>query len=218
MALEGTHIRFAIDTKKDFAVVRTDKYIAGSVYPDSRYPTGIDRSLTHDNLQMERSFWANDDFRKGWASHLLYDKIQQAVHKDWFAHILQKQNSSMTVEEDWVIRTALKILQDISDVQSFDIKSHLEALQYIETPNGEDQQTVAHYNQLFIDIYGKDAPVTIEDLEQMWIDWGVSEAIAQKVKTKACEIQTDNQLMELLGGTYAETIRRKNEFWEQYCN
>ena len=79
MALEATHIRYALDNKDRFDVSDETKYVSGTVYPDSRYPTGIARTLTHDDSQMQKNFWSNDDFRKGWAAHLLYDKIQQSV-------------------------------------------------------------------------------------------------------------------------------------------
>jgi hypothetical protein len=217
VALEGTHIRFAVDTKDDFSVTETDKYIAGSIYPDSRYPTGVDRTLTHDDSQMKRVFWHNDDFRSGWAAHLLYDKIQFSVHTDWFKNLLKEENPEMTSEEDWVVRTALKILQDIDDVRQFDIKEHLNSLTYFETPNGENDGDVRKYNQLFIDIYTKAPNVSIEDLEQMWIDWSISTETASRMRVKSYEIMNDSKLMDKVRGIYGETMKRKDEFFNRYC-
>jgi len=193
------------------------KYISGSIYPDSRYPTGIDRTLTHDNSQMEKEFWSDDDFRKGWAAHLLYDKIQHSVHTDWFKDILQEANSEMVNEEDWVIRSALKMLQDIDDIKHFDIKAHLASLSHIETPNGEDVAKVQEYNKLFVDIYNKSPDVSIEDLEQMWIDWGVLVEAAAKMREKSYEILADDVLMERVRGIYVETMNRTDEFFNRYC-
>lgn len=217
MALEATHIRFALDVKDFFEVQSVDKYVSGSIYPDSRYPTGIDRTLTHDDSQMLKSFWESDDFRKGWASHLLYDKIQFSVHADWFKSILKEANPEMTSEEDWIVRTALKILQDIDDLRHFDVKKHLSALAYVETPNGEDDAQMRKYNQLFINIYNKSPEVTIEDLEKMWVDWGVDASTATKMRRKAHEIQKDKQLMQSVIGAYDETLSRNKEFFEKYC-
>lgn len=217
MALEATHIRFALDTKDTFEVENLDKYISGSIYPDSRYPTGIDRMLTHDDSQMTRDFWKGDDFRKGWASHLLYDKIQFSVHTEWFNDLLKENNPEMTGEEDWIVRTALKILQDIDDLQHFDIKPYLSALNYIETPNGEDKNKVKEYNQLFVSIYSKAPEVSVEDLEKMWIDWSIPTDIAAKMRNKAHEIQKNEHLMKLISKIYDETIERKDEFFNKYC-
>lgn len=217
MALEATHIRFALDTKNLFGVKDIKKHISGSIYPDSRYPTGIDRMLTHDDSQMAKTFWEHDDFRKGWAAHLLYDKIQFAVHAEWFKDILKEGNPEMTGEEDWIVRTALKILQDIDDLSHFNIKPHLEALNYIEAPNGEDENKVREYNRLFINIYQKAPDVSVEDLEQMWIDWNIPTEIAAKMRAKAHEIQKDERLMQLVSKIYGETLARKEEFYKKYC-
>ena len=217
MALEATHIRFALDTQDLFEVKDLNKYISGTIYPDSRYPTGIDRMLTHDDSQMKKNFWENNDFRKGWAAHLLYDKIQFTVHADWFGDVLKENNTEMTGEEDWIVRTALKILQDIDDLHQFDIKPHLSALNYVETPNGEDKIKVREYNQLFINIYNKAPDVSVEDLEQMWIDWSIPTEIAEKMRGKAHEIQKNERLMKLIDKIYGETIVRKDEFYNKYC-
>ena len=47
MALEATHMRFALDLKNKYQVRNIKKYIVGTIYPDSRYLSGIDRTLTH---------------------------------------------------------------------------------------------------------------------------------------------------------------------------
>jgi hypothetical protein len=217
MALEATHIRYALDTKNRFGVVDVNKHVSGSVYPDSRYPTGIDRTLTHDDSQMKKDFWCDDDFRKGWAAHLLYDKIQHSVHTDWFKDILKKPDAEITGEEDWIIRSALKMLQDIEDVKQFNIKQHLSALQHVENPNDEDVVVVHQYNQMLFNLYNKTGEVSIEDLEQMWICLTVSTENAAKMRQKAYEIQGDPELTQLVKNIYDETVKRTDEFFNRYC-
>lgn len=217
MALEGTHIRFALDSKDNFGVIEADKFISGSIYPDSRYPTGIDRTLTHDDTQMERRFWNDDDFRKGWAAHLLYDKIQYDVHTDWFKDILRENNPHLSGEDDWIIRSALKILQDIADISQFDIKQHLNALTYIATPNGEQASSVAEYNQHLAEIYTNAPNVSIEDLEKMWVSWSISADIALKMRNKAYEIQANEELRSKVARIYNETLARRDEYYNRYC-
>lgn len=41
MPLEATHIRFALDLLNKYKIKNIDQYIAGAVYPDSHYITGI---------------------------------------------------------------------------------------------------------------------------------------------------------------------------------
>lgn len=41
MALEATHLRFALDLLPKLEVKDINDYLAGSIYPDSRYTTGI---------------------------------------------------------------------------------------------------------------------------------------------------------------------------------
>jgi hypothetical protein len=217
MALEATHIRFALDTQDVFEVEDLSKFISGTIYPDSRYPTGIDRTLTHDDSQMAKSFWGGNDFRKGWATHLLYDKLQFAVHTDWFGALLKGSDPQMTSEEDWIVRTALKILQDIDDVSHFDILPSVSALNYIETPNGEDTAKMYKYNQQLSTIYNKAPVVTIEDLELMWVDWGISAEIAAKMRNKAYEIQKSEYLMVMIEKIYDETVMRRDAFYNTYC-
>jgi hypothetical protein len=217
MALEGTHIRFAVDAQHLFKPEDLDKYISGSIYPDSRYPTGIDRTLTHNDSQMEKSFWADDDFRKGWAAHLLYDKIQFDVHTEWFSDILKETNPNMSNEDDWIVRTALKTVQDIFDISQFDIKQYLDSLKYTETLNGEADVSIKKYNQLFIDIYNKAPNVTIEDLEKMWLDWSIPAEIAVKIRIKAYELQEDKKFQPLILEMYEETLKRKGAFYKKFC-
>lgn len=47
MALEASHIRFALDLKDKYSIQDVQKLVSGTVYPDSRYATKIDRQLTH---------------------------------------------------------------------------------------------------------------------------------------------------------------------------
>lgn len=75
MSLEATHIRFALDLKDEYKIKDIKKYISGTVYPDSRYITGIDRNLTHYNDILKPEF-AKDDFKKGWQVHQICGMIR----------------------------------------------------------------------------------------------------------------------------------------------
>src|SRR5438552_1184801 len=123
MALEATHLRLALDLKVKYQIKDEGSYLAGSIYPDTRYITKLDRNLTHphDYVNWERS--TLDDFHKGWLTHLLGDSAQFNIIKQKFPEIF----AVGPLEQDndvWVMLTGVKVLQDLNDAQSFDIARH----------------------------------------------------------------------------------------------
>jgi hypothetical protein len=217
MALEGTHMRFALEVRDSFRVKDVKKYISGSIYPDSRYITGVDRGLTHDDSQMERIFWWDDDFKKGWASHILYDKIQYEVHTELFKDILKEGNPEMSWEEDWIVRSALKILQDKFDVLRFNIHEFLDGLDYVETPNGEDYETLKKYNCCYKRVYSKVPNVTVEDIEAMWDEWNVSDENSKRIERLVNEMRKDAVLMKRIEGIYPRTMDVFEDYFQRFC-
>ncbi|MFH1835317.1 MAG: hypothetical protein ABH851_03910 [Methanobacteriota archaeon] len=62
MALELTHVLFARDLKDKLNVQNEAEYYAGTVYPDSRYTTGIQRDKTHVKAPLDPFVEGLDDF------------------------------------------------------------------------------------------------------------------------------------------------------------
>ncbi len=85
MSLIATHIRFAINLKDIYHVQDIEKYIAGTVYPNSRYVTKIDRKLTHNNNILRPTF-TKDDFKKGWQVHQICDIVQNKIKTKILPH------------------------------------------------------------------------------------------------------------------------------------
>lgn len=166
MALEATHIRFALDLKDKFQVKDLAKYISGTIYPDSRYVSEIDRELTHPKDYMDWDIFKVDDFKKGWLVHLLCDRIQSLITKDKFPEIFIGEFLG-SGSERWINHTALKILQDLNDVKKYDITKYLPCLDYVNNPNGENIAKVKQYNQIFQQMYQDPGKVTILDSYEM---------------------------------------------------
>ena len=82
MALEATHIRLAFDLKERYGVKDVKRYIAGTIYPDSRYVAHIDRMATYPEDYLDWDLNRMDDFKKGWFVHLFADHVQYRVAKD----------------------------------------------------------------------------------------------------------------------------------------
>ena len=208
MALEATHIRFALDLKDKYGVQNVERYVAGAIYPDSRYVTEVDRLATHPEDYMEWDMNRINDFRKGWFAHLLADNIQWDITKEFLPQVFD--GSQGQGGERWIKHTAIKILQDLDDVRKFDIKQYLPFLLHVENPNGEDIKTVERYNQIFPKMYADPEKVNVDSCYEMWKEFGIDDELAMKVKLQAEEYSRDNTVMDAVVKIYPEMLKRAN--------
>lgn len=148
MSLPATHIRFALALKNQYQVDNLAQYLSGAVYPDSRYLTSLDRALTH-NEDLLIKHWANTDFKKGWQSHYICDVAHNMARNKIFPELF----SADLLSAHWLPVVVLKIVQDIDDVQNFDVQKYLSCLDYVDNPNGENLDLIKKYNQLVIGTY-----------------------------------------------------------------
>ncbi len=205
MALYGTHIRFALDVKKDFNIKKIEEYISGTVYPDSRYISKIDRHLTHSDFCLTKNFYHNSDFKLGWFIHVLYDKIQFDTFDIFFSELFNRTDIKYG-NDHWTTRTVLKILQDLDDLKHFDIIPFLPSLSHIETPNGESPKTIETYNTYLTDIYKKSPVIVIDDILAMWRQSGMSEEIVQSIREKFFILSGNKEIMEKISLVYKKTL------------
>lgn len=206
MALEASHIRFALDLKNKYQVSDIGKYLSGTIYPDSRYVTKIDRHLTHSADFMDENFIQGSDFRKGWSVHLLCDRIQYDITTEKLPELSDAGQGS----DGWVRRTALKILQDMDDIKKFDIKNQLQYLECVETPNGEDSQKVLEYNRIFSNMYKNPEKISFESYYQMWRLFGIGDELSAKVKQQAQEYSKDEKIGDFIEHIYDNMLLKVN--------
>ena len=114
MSCELSHMRFSNDIKDSLNVIDDKKYYQGVAYPDSRGLTGIKRNFTHDINQTKRVFFKEDDFKKGWASHVVYDIVHNKVMEELFEELFKKEDEKNNGYSS-AARLAIKILQDFND-------------------------------------------------------------------------------------------------------
>ena len=203
MALEATHMRFALDVKDNFTINDIAKYIQGTIYPDSRYVSGVNRNLTHNNNVLKPEFVTND-FNAGWHIHQLCDKIQRKIFYDNIPGF-DKFPIDKYQEDWWVASTAAKIIADMKDAQSFDIQSTLKYLNSETCPNGENISSIQKYNQITIGLYkGKIVP-SVEDYIIMWNELGVSEELCDKLR-KMTEQFINDGLSGIIWSCYAKMV------------
>jgi hypothetical protein len=209
MSLEATHIRFALDLKDKYQVQDIEKYISGTIYPDSRYVTKIDREFTHNDGILRPEF-AKDDFKKGWQVHQICDIMQNKMKKRALPEPFFEKYKGFE-EQRWVISTAMKIIQDMNDMQQFPIQNYLKYLEFAHNPNGENIDEVKKYNQIMIDLYKNKGKTTVEDNYQMWLALGVNEELGLKVKNKTEELLKNKGLVVKIENVYNDMIENYNE-------
>ncbi|MDP2683998.1 MAG: hypothetical protein Q8P20_02970 [bacterium] len=206
MALEATHIKFAIDLKDKYQVSELDKYISGSVYPDSRYITGIDRKLTHNEDSLSVNF--NDsDFKKGWACHFLCDNIGNKITASILPELFVDTGPVGQGTDRWVVSTAIKIIQDIKIFSEFNIQPYLEMLNYVENPKGEYIEKVKQYNQLIQEIYKNKDELTVKDSKQLLLSFGIENEFIDRIIIKTNTFLKDTILTEKIHSIYNEMVR-----------
>ena len=197
MALEATHMRFAVDVQKYLQIHAIDSYISGSIYPDSRYITGIDRQLTHAKDYKNNIFFMQSDFRKGWYSHLLCDEVQGLLMDEMIPETVPGDG-----KEKWIRRTAIKVLEDCDDAARFEISKYLPYLQHVENPNGENLETLRIYNAIFPHMYQNPENISVQNAIEMWQAFGVGKELVQRVHQQVDAYASDEHILGEVGKLY----------------
>jgi len=205
MSLEATHIRFALDLQDRLHVSDRKKYISGTIYPDSRYITKIDRTLTHDP-ELIRGLEDSDDFLKGIAVHYLCDKITLDIQNEWFYHLLDGEKE--WGGKWWHAVTAMKIIQDIHDFSQINIESVLDDLDYVEARHGESIEDVRTFNKAVQTMYRGMEIIGPEHAMKFWHTLGLDSERAKKVFAKTEEFLGVEKIYNL----YDESLKRAKRF------
>lgn len=206
MAMEGTHIRFALDLKEKLNVTDECSYIIGAVYPDSRYFTKIDRALTHPKGYRSDPRFQKSDFNKGWFTHLLCDDIQYNVLHEVFPKL--GENIPGQDSREWIQRTSLKILQDMEDVQSFEIESMLSCLDSVSNPNTEDESILRKYHELLQDIYKNPQNIKLDSYLIFMHAIGLDKNLGNRLMEQTRSYQSDEDSMPKIKNLYEEVIKQ----------
>ncbi len=197
MALAATHMRLALDMADKYPVKSLSKFISGTIYPDSRWVTGIDRNLTHGDRFLQKNFPKND-FTYGWHVHCLCDHIQAQLYADLFPDI-----PALDRQRKWILLSAAKVIQDRHDMLQFDLQSTIDLLNYAENPNGEDIQMVKKFNMLIRETYkgcDKEYP---PDYFRLWTGVGLKSIVVAKLMDEVEKILSDARQVLKIKSTYA---------------
>ena len=211
MSLEATHLRFSLEIKNDLDVIDLEKFVAGVIYPDSRYITGIRRSLTHslDYFVGRKNL---SDFQKGWLSHIIGDKIFKEVMEDKFGDMILFDD----VGERWPVITAIKIIQDIEDFLFFDIQSIIDYLDYYEIHFSEDERKVIAYSDIIKNLYKGREKVTVEECLSMWEKLGMNREEIALLRKKIIELYEDEKMIVEIKENFADGMDLYREKYREY--
>lgn len=205
MALEASHMRFALDLKNRLGVVNLAEYLNGAVYPDSRYVTKTAREETHPTDYLNDPKFMQDDFHKGWFTHLLLDDLQFKAMLEVYPEI--EPGKIGEFDDVWMFRTSLKVLQDWSDSYKFDIKKYLP---YVanpsKNPNGESSQSLQDYYDVIINLY-KDDPQNLssDDYIKFWKVISKPE-IGEKLSGWTEKLHSDPQIVNRVDQLYPKAL------------
>jgi len=207
MALEATHIRFAIELKDKLQVEDTARYIAGTLYPDSRYKTALPRKFTHPPDFKDWNLLNADDFKKGWFVHLLCDQIQAGIFNKKFPQFFLTGKIELG-NDGWIALTAVKVLQDLEDIKKFDVKPYLPNLASIENRNNEKRELLVKFYKNVIDTYANPSKLTLENYRMKLAQLGIGEDLAAKVQKKAEQLSNDKGITKSVRAVYAEMMKK----------
>ena len=202
MALPGTHLRFALDVAGHYPVHTMAHYLSGTVYPDSRWITGVKRGMTHGDRFLRKDF-PDSDFNCGWHVHCLCDAVQTSIYE----RLLPEAENS-NADQGWVRLSAAKMVQDMRDVVIIDLKAHLPALDFVKAPCGEKIEAVRRFNGLVQKTYSVENGPLLEDYRQLWLSVGLSPSLAADIITATEQIMSDSSLVESIESAYDDMIER----------
>ena len=205
MALPATHIRFAVTLAEQLSVTDMPAYISGTLYPDSRWMTGLERGQTHHRLFLDFSF-ASDNFRLGWHIHCVCDRIQGDIHGDLLGDF-----SQLPPDERWIRVSAAKAVQDANDAVVGEIQRHLSLLTDSRTPNGEPGEGVSAYLELVKRVYRRNVPPVWSDYAALWSGVGLGRQRISRIEKQVGRIMGDEALVNNLYGTFQQMVRRWNQ-------
>ena len=200
MALAATHIRLALDMADRYPVNHLPEFISGTIYPDSRWLTGIDRNLTHGDCFLQESFVRND-FTYGWHIHCLVDHAQTRLYKTLFPDA-----EAMERQQRWILLSAAKVIQDRHDLDNFDLQGGVDLLNYAEAPSGEDIQLVREFNRIIREAYKGRDKERLPDYYRLWTGLGLDATVAEKVMGQVQKLMSDTRLVSKIESTYGRMV------------
>lgn len=203
MALEATHVRFALALLSRLNISDLVAYCSGAVYPDTRYTTGLDRQKTHGAGSPHDPFAEGlTDFERGWATHLLYDELEGAAIRALMpSHLgIVEQNGAA-----WIEMTAMKIVEDMNSVRELQKNvSYMFGLRVDVPPCEEDVNRIQKFFAFTSELYK--TKCTLLDYMEWVRSIGASDEIAVALQKRTAEILADENLCKKIETIFTSSL------------
>ncbi len=196
MALPASHLRFA-DAVRPFIRDRS-AYFSGTVYPDSRWVSGIAREATHGPQCLQAAFDA-DEFGLGWRLHCLCDNLQAEIHRSLLPGLDQ-----LTADERWIVLAAAKVIQDMHDAARADLPTIIPHLVDSRAPSGESDADVAVYLAAVRHAYRGGTTPTWEDYTRLWLRVGLDRETVERIERAVAHLRDDPTIVAQLHGSFRQ--------------
>ena len=200
MALPATHLRFAGALAHRYPITDPGAYFSGTLYPDSRWVTGLEREQTHGDRSLESDF-VRDDFTLGWQVHLVCDRVQQRLHPPLMGDL-----SVLDPQARWILLTAAKVVQDMRDAAIGDLAGTLPLITRAAAPNGEDPAGVAAYLGHVRDAYRRHTTPDGEDYVRLWTAVGLDRKQIDRIAEQTGRILEDPTWTDRIQGVFDRMI------------
>ncbi|MBU4314966.1 hypothetical protein KJ673_01015 [Patescibacteria group bacterium] len=207
MAMQATHVRFALEFEKELGIVDRALYLSGVMYPDSRYMCRVDRGLTHNPSLKIADTLVGSDFEKGWKIHVLYDMLQHD-------HILGLFGITDKVDgysDDWFVISSAKLVEDIESYKLLKESKVMESISPTCAPNNEDQSKLSRWYDMQRSVYCSENP-SIESYQPImdWFDEDISGA-GSRWESIARDLQKDPEMVKNIHAMYGMIVK---EFYD----
>ncbi len=190
MSFQATHLYFANQVKKILNIQDLTRYFSGTLYPDSRYITDVDRTKTHANARINPVKINNltDDFYKGWQVHLWYDKLGLPKLFKMATGLTYKQGEMEQINY-WIPVTGAKLVEDLYWWEKTDWPKILPYLKFATNPNQENPEILQKWYQHFI-VFFQNKP-NLEDYRAQAEFMGIPTEKIKKIQTNAYKLYDD---------------------------
>lgn len=201
MAMELTHVRFARDLKDRLKIEDESAYYAGTIYPDSRYMTKINRNLTHAGESPQDPFAQGlTDFEKGWATHLLYDRL---AHPQYVQLSPWPDEKTQPGNQVWQFVSAAKVVEDLQSYEAMGGNvGMILNIDFQQRPNDEDPTIMHAYAQIQKTLYQQ--PPTLEHYRNFWVTLSSNTLVIDGVMKHVQEIRANEQMCDKICDIYQQ--------------
>jgi hypothetical protein len=202
MALPATHLRFAAVLADQLAVSDWQAYLSGTLYPDSRWVTGVARQQTHDARFRDPAF-ATDDFTLGWHIHCACDQIQGDIHAACLGDL-----TTLTPIARWVRVSAAKVIQDMDDAAKGKLSDYLPLLVACQTPNQESDADIDNYFGFVKQAYHRLSTPAWQDYARLWEQVGLDRPTVLQIENEVQQMRSDPSLIATLNAIFDQMVNQ----------